>query len=56
VAGPIGRAVFVVRHPKALGTVRLSYPPDRTRTVGDMVEDVIVRQPFKPNRELEISW
>jgi hypothetical protein len=54
--GPIGRAVFVVRYPAALGKVQLSYRPDSTRRVGDSVEHVIVRQPFRPDRELTISW
>jgi hypothetical protein len=55
---PLTRAVFVVRHPASMGQVTLSLKPDHVlrRDGGRTVEQVVVRQPFAPNRELELSW
>ena len=53
---PITRAVLIVRHPASLGKVRLSYPADHVRRFGDQVEHIIVRQPFRPDRELRATW
>ncbi len=55
---PLTRAVFVVRHPASMGKVRLSYKPDHVarRDGGKIVELVVVRQPFAPDRELELRW
>lgn len=54
--GPIGRAVFVIRHPSSMGRVKVSYPIARTQRFGKTTELLIVRQPFVPTRELELSW
>ena len=50
------RAVFVIRHPRSMSGVRVSYDIDHSRVVGDTIEHVIVEQPFQPSRELELSW
>jgi len=54
---PLARAVFVVRHPASM-RVRLSYREDEVsrRGGGKIVERLIVRQPFAPERELELRW
>jgi len=53
---PIDRAVFVVRHPAAMGKVKLSHKPDLTHQVGESVEHTIVRSGFWPDQELELTW
>jgi hypothetical protein len=55
---PLTRAVFVIRHPRSMGDVALSYRPDSRRLLdgGKTVEQLIVRQPFVPDRELELRW
>ncbi|MDY0004759.1 MAG: hypothetical protein RBU30_25910 [Polyangia bacterium] len=53
---PIGQAVFVVRHPAALGRVRVSYAPTRTERKDGVVTHWLVMRDFVPNRELELRW
>jgi hypothetical protein len=53
---PIDRAVFVVRHPRRMGRVRLSLGPARTRREGQTVVHTVVRHGFWPDRELEARW
>ena len=55
-SAPIDRAVFVVRHPAAMGKVAVSHKPDLTRQEGETVEHTIVRHGFWPDRELELTW
>jgi len=54
-SSPITRAVFVVRHPKAMN-VRLGYKPDQRYTEGDRQVQVVVRQPFVPRGEMTLRW
>jgi hypothetical protein len=53
---PIRSAVFVVRSPLSMGKVQVSYRPDTVTKSDEHWEQVIVRQPFVPDRELELSW
>ncbi len=53
---PIARAELVVRHPTALGPVKLSYPASFTRRSAETVEHTVLCQPFVPARELVASW
>lgn len=55
---PIGRAVFVVRHPTALGPVRLDYAARASRRVerDGMVTHTIALHDFRPDREIELRW
>lgn len=53
---PIGRAELIVRHGSSIKHVRLSYPSTFTRQPGETIEHTIVRQPFVPDRELEVFW
>lgn len=53
---PIDRAVFIVRHPAAMGAVKVAHPPDLTRQVGNTVEQTIVRHRFWPDKEMELTW
>lgn len=53
---PIDRAVFVIRHPRSMGTVRVSYPVSRRKVLADRVELLVVQQPFRPDREVEMTW
>ena len=53
---PIGQAVFVVRHSAGLGEVTPSYPWSHTRREGDVVTHTIVRDTFRPDREVELRW
>ncbi len=53
---PIGRAVFRIRHPAALGPVVPSLPPDRIWHAGTQVEQVIVRHKFRPDGEVVLRW
>jgi hypothetical protein len=53
---PIGRAVFVIRHPTALGKVQLSYAPRHSESSGGRTTHWVIRQPFVPDREVEARW
>ncbi|MBN2194377.1 MAG: hypothetical protein JW751_16290 [Polyangiaceae bacterium] len=55
-AYPIGRAELVVRYPKSLGAVKLSYPVSFERGSDHEVVATVVRQPFVPDRELVATW
>jgi len=53
---PITRAVFVVRHPRTMGRIRLSYAPDHSAVVGQQQVYHVVRQPFVPRAEMMLRW
>jgi hypothetical protein len=53
---PLVHATFVVRYARALGRVRLRYPATRVTTQNSQVEMLVVRQPFLPEHEFELSW
>jgi hypothetical protein len=53
---PITRAVFIVRYPESLGRVTLSYGPGHREQRGKEIWHWIARQPFVPERELEVRW
>ena len=53
---PIGRAVFIVRHPSTLGRLSASYPIAASRTRGERIEHRLVFSSFLPDRELVFRW
>lgn len=50
------RAVFTIRYPESLRKVSISYPVKNARRANGEVEQMLVFQPFIPDRELEIRW
>lgn len=53
---PIRRAEFVVRYPKALREVQVSYPADERRELASEVEHRFVRDDFMPTKDVVITW
>ena len=53
---PISRAVFLIRHPASWGRVKLAYPAAVVSQVGEVMEHVIVQQPFIPDKEMVVRW
>ena len=53
---PIGRSVFVIRHPASLGEVDISLPVSDVREEeGQVIHRVSIRE-FWPDEELEVRW
>ena len=53
---PLTHARFVIRHPETFEDVRLSFPAEQVIRTDGTVEHRITRQPFSPDKEMEITW
>ena len=53
---PVGRAVFVVRHPAELGQVALSLAGARIRQDAGIVTHTVAFSDFAPDEELVVRW
>lgn len=53
---PIGRAVFVVRIPEAMGPVKLSHQANHVQPSAGQRIHTVVRHQFRPHQEMEVSW
>ncbi len=53
---PISRAVFVIRHPTALGPVSVSLPVSSVHRDGEDTVMVVALRSFRPDRELVLTW
>jgi hypothetical protein len=53
---PIKRAEFEVHVPRHYENVKLSYRPDHTSLKGEVRIYRFARGPFRPDRELEVTW
>ena len=53
---PLTRARFTVRHKKSFTNVQISYPSEAITMKDDEVVHHIIRQPFSPDREMDITF